>query len=65
MLHLNNNKNSVFILNQDNVSVFRKVSKGAKIRSRYNQVPHLSPSLALVQPSKTRSDITDNMLNAT
>ena len=26
---------------------------------------HISPSLALVQPRKTRSDITDNMLNAT
>ena len=39
-----------------------KVSKGAKIRNRYNQVPHVCPSLALVRSRKTRPYITERLL---
>ena len=38
-----------------------KVSKGAKIRNRYNP-RHVYPSLVLVQPRKTRPYITERLL---
>ena len=38
-----------------------KVSKGAKIRNRYNQV-HIYPSLVLVQSRKTRPYLTERLL---
>ena len=48
------NKNVVFYITQSNSN---KVSKGAKIRNRYNQVPHLTQD--------TNGKVTNSQLDTT